>query len=142
MSNDSSDPTSDRTVHVDQYSGAPLADVRFEDYSVYGQAMAVGIAFHEGDLGIWNIALNTLVCLSVIFLSVSGVVLWWKRRPAKALRLAAPPQPKATALWQGALLIGFAISMMFPLAGLTLLTVLAADYLVLSRIPALRRVLS
>ncbi|MDF1671550.1 MAG: PepSY domain-containing protein [Roseovarius sp.] len=142
MSNDSSDPTSDRTVHVDQYTGAALTDVKFADYSVYGQAMAVGIAFHEGDLGIWNIVLNTLVCLSVIILSVSGIVLWWKRRPANTLRLAAPPRPKSIALWRGALLVGLAISMMFPLAGLTLLTVLAADYLVLSRIPPLRRVLS
>ena len=33
MSTDSPDPMSDRTVHVDRYTGNILADVRFEDYS-------------------------------------------------------------------------------------------------------------
>jgi uncharacterized iron-regulated membrane protein len=33
MSGDSTDPMGDRTVHVDQYRGKILADVRFEDYS-------------------------------------------------------------------------------------------------------------
>ena len=35
MSNDSADPTADRTVHVDQFTGHILADVAFADYSVY-----------------------------------------------------------------------------------------------------------
>lgn len=142
MSNDSANPTDDRTVHIDQYSGKILADVKFADYSVYGKGMAVGIALHEGDMGWWNIALNTIFCLSVIFVSVSGAVMWWLRRPSKAGRLAAPPMPKDMPLWQGAVLVGLAVSLAFPMAGLTLLAVLALDYLILSRIPALRQILS
>ncbi|WP_424985533.1 PepSY-associated TM helix domain-containing protein [Microbulbifer sp. S227A] len=142
MSNDSTRPTDDRTVHIDQYSGRILADVRFADYSVYGKGMAVGIALHEGDMGWWNVALNTIFCLSVIFVAISGAVMWWMRRPAGAGRLAAPPMPRDVPLWQGAVLVGLAISLAFPLAGLTLLAVLALDVLVLSRIPALRRMLS
>lgn len=142
MSNDSSDPTSDRTVHLNQYSAAVLADIKFEDYSIYGQAMAAGVAFHEGDLGVWNIALNTLVCLSVLFLSVSGTVMWWKRRPKKTLRLVAPPLPKDQTIWRGALLVGLGISLLFPLAGITLLGVLTIDYVLISRIPALGRAIS
>jgi uncharacterized iron-regulated membrane protein len=142
MSNDSAHPTDDRTVHIDQYTGKILADVRFADYSIYGKGMAVGIALHEGDMGWWNVALNTIFCLSVIFLSVSGVVMWWMRRPSKAGRLAAPPMPRDMPLWQGAVLIGLAVSLAFPMAGLTLLAVLALDFLVVSRIPALRRALS
>lgn len=95
MSNDSADPLSDRTVHIDRYTGKVLADVKFADYSPAGKAMAVGIALHEGDLaGGWNVALNTIFCLSVIFLSVSGFVMWWKRRPAGASRLVAPVVPR------------------------------------------------
>ncbi|MFT5630699.1 MAG: putative iron-regulated membrane protein [Gammaproteobacteria bacterium] len=63
MSNDSDQPTQDRTVHIDQYTGKILADVQFEDYSAYGKGMAVGIALHEGDMGWWNVALNTIFCL-------------------------------------------------------------------------------
>ncbi|MEP2781885.1 MAG: PepSY domain-containing protein [Pseudoruegeria sp.] len=142
MSNDSANPTDDRTVHIDQYTGKILADVRFADYSAYGKGMAVGIALHEGDMGVWNIVTNTLFCLSVIFVSISGAVMWWMRRPSKSGRLAAPPVPRDMPLWQGAVLVGLAVSLAFPMAGLTLLAVLALDFLVVSRVPVLRRVFS
>ncbi|MFY0646909.1 PepSY-associated TM helix domain-containing protein [Sulfitobacter geojensis] len=138
MNTDSTDPMSDRTVHIDQFTGKILADVRFADYSLAGKAMAVGIALHMGTLGLWSVLANSLVCLSVLFLCVSSVVLWWKRRPAKSGRLSAPPMPKELPLWQGAVLVGLGISMAFPLAGLALLTVLAVDLLILSRLPKLR----
>lgn len=138
MNTDSTDPMSDRTVHVDQYTGKILADVRFEDYSLAGKAMAVGIALHMGTLGLWSVLANSLVCLSVLFLCISSIVLWWKRRPVKSGRLAAPPMPKELPLWQGAVLVGLAVSMAFPMAGLALLTVLAIDALILSRLPKLR----
>ncbi|MCG3267771.1 PepSY domain-containing protein [Yoonia sp. I 8.24] len=142
MSVDSTSPTTDRTVHVDQYTGNVLADVRYADYSLAGKAMAVGIALHMGTLGLWSVLANTVVCLAVIFLCVSSLVLWWKRRPAKAGRLAAPAMPQEMPLWQGAALVGLGVSMAFPMAGLALLTVLALDTLILARIPKLRAVLS
>lgn len=141
MSNDSSDPTSDRTVHVDRYTGRILADVGYADYSVYGKAMAVGIALHEGDLGWWNVALNTVYCLGVIFLAASGVVMWWKRRPSRAFRLAAPP-PRDVPLWKGAVVIAIVLSVAFPLAGLAILGAVLIDTLVLSRLPAAKRLVS
>ncbi|MDP2122533.1 MAG: PepSY domain-containing protein [Hoeflea sp.] len=142
MSTDSTDPMSDRTVHVDRFTGNILADVRYEDYSWAGKAMAVGIALHMGTMGLWSVLANTLVCLSVLFLCVSSVVMWWKRRPAGTMRLAAPPMPKDMPLWQGAMLVALVVSLAFPMAGLTLIVVLALDQLVLSRIPAVKRALS
>lgn len=138
MNTDSTDPMSDRTVHVDQYSGKILADVRFDDYSVAGKAMAVGIALHMGTLGLWSVLANTIICLSVLFLCVSSVVLWWKRKPAHAGRLSAPPMPNELPLWQGAMFVGLAVSMAFPMAGIALLCVLAVDALILSWLPGLR----
>ena len=142
MSTDSTDPMSDRTVHIDQYTGKILADVRYDDYSLAGKAMAVGIALHMGTLGLWSVLANTVVCLAVLFLCVSSLVLWWKRRPAGASRLAAPPLPKEMPLWQGAALVGIGVSMAFPMAGIALLSVLAIDSLILSRLPGLRRALT
>lgn len=142
MSTDTTDPMSDRTVHIDQYTGKILADVRYDDYSLAGKAMAVGIALHMGTLGLWSVLANTVVCLSVLFLCVSSLVLWWKRRPAGASRLAAPPLPKEMPLWQGAALVGIGVSMAFPMAGIALLSVLAIDSLILSRLPGLRRALT
>ena len=140
MSADAEDPFSDRTVHVDRYTGNVLANVGFEDYSLAGKTMAVGTPFHMGLMGLWNLALNTLVCLSVIFLSVSGVVMWWMRRPAKvAFRLFAPKAPEARPHWRGAMVVMLAVSMAFPLAGTALLAALAIDLMVFSRIPVLRK---
>ncbi len=142
MSYDGNSPTIDRTVHVDQYTGKVLADVRYADYGVAAKAMAVGIALHEGQLGLWNFVLNALFCAAVVFTCISGVVMWWKRRPAGAGRLAAPPVPQDVPLAKGVVLIALALSMLFPLLGLTLLAVLAFDLLVLSAVPSLKRALS
>lgn len=142
MSNDAADPFSDRTVHIDRYSGKVLVDVGFSDYGAAGKAMAVGIALHEGDIGVWNIALNTIFCLSVVFLSVSGIVMWWKRRPAGANRLVAPVVPENMALWKGGAIVMVAVSLLFPLTGIVLVTVLALDMLVVRRMKPLKRALS
>ncbi|TWG95900.1 PepSY-associated transmembrane protein [Mesorhizobium sp. J18] len=53
--------------------------------------MAAGIALHQGNLGWWNIALNLLFCSAIILMAISGVVMWWKRRPKG--KLAAPLYP-------------------------------------------------
>jgi uncharacterized iron-regulated membrane protein len=142
MSNDGPDPWGDRTIHIDQYTGNVLADVQFADYSVYGKMMAVGIAFHEGDMGNWNLALNTLFCLSVIFMSVSGAVMWWKRRPEKAGRLAAPPRAQPAWRWIGAVVVVAALGLAFPMGGLAILAVVLIDQTVLRLLPGVKRALS
>ena len=142
MSNDSDNPMSDRTVHIDQYTGKVLVDVGFGDYGPAGKAMAVGIAFHEGDIGLWNLVLNTVFCLSIVFLSVSGFVMWWKRRPSGANRLVAPALPEKMGLWKTAAFIMLAVALLFPLTGIVLVAVLALDMLVIRHVKPLKRALS
>jgi uncharacterized iron-regulated membrane protein len=141
MSNDGPNPAADRTIHIDQFTGNVLADVRYSDYSAYAKAMAWGVAFHEGDLGLWNIALNTTFCLGVIFLAISGLVMWWKRRPAGS-RLGAPPRPADIPYAKGAILITLALSLAFPMLGLTLLAVMVLDLVLLTAVPPLKRLVS
>jgi uncharacterized iron-regulated membrane protein len=141
MSYDGASPTLDRTVHVDQFTGKVLADVRYADYGVAAKAMAVGIALHEGQLGLWNFVLNAVFCVAVVFICVSGLVMWWKRRPAGA-RLGAPPRPEVVPYAKGAILITLALSLAFPMLGLTLLAVMALDLVILSALPPLKRLLN
>lgn len=142
MSNDGPNPAADRTIHIDQYSGNVLADVRYADYSPYAKAMAWGIAFHEGDMGVWNLVLNTAFCLSVMIVSLSGLVMWWKRRPSGAARVAAPPKPRDLPLWKGAAGLVVALGLLFPMAGVAIAAVLMVDQTVLRLLPSLKRVVS
>lgn len=139
QSYDGGSPTADRTVHVDQYSGKILADIRFRDYSLGGKSMAVGISLHEGQLGWWNIALNGLFCAGVLTLCVSGIVMWWMRRPKGTWRLGAPVAPPNLPYWKGAVFVMLALSLAFPLTGITLLGVLGLDLLVTRLFPGLRQ---
>jgi len=145
MSGDSVMPTGDRTIHIDQYSGKVLAEVGFADYSLGAKSMAVGTALHQGDLGWWNVIANTLFCLTVIFLCISGIVMWWLRRPANrdinGMHLSPPPMPRNLPLWKGAVFVMLALSLAFPLTGITLVTVLAIDVLIVSNVPVLKRAL-
>jgi uncharacterized iron-regulated membrane protein len=142
MSNDSANPVDDRIVHIDQYSGKILADVGFADYGVAGKAMAAGIAFHEGDMGLWNLVLVTVFCLSIIFLSVSGFVMWFKRRPRGATRLVAPTVSEPGPLWKTGAVVMLAVSLLFPLSGAVLIAVLLLDLLVIRHIAPLKKTLS
>ena len=138
---DAQNPFSDKTVHVDRYTGKVLAKVTFDDYSLAGKTMAVSIPLHMGLVTIWNVILNTLVCLSIITLGVSGVIMWWKRRPKNSgFTLSAPKAPSKLAHWHNAMIIMLVLSLAFPLVGITLISVLILDTLILSRIPALKKV--
>ena len=138
MSGDLKNPTQDRTVHVDQYSGRVIAEAAFSDYSLVAKGMAVGIALHQGDLGLWNAVLNLLFCAATVFLCVSGIVMWWKRRPARNWRLVAPPVPRDLPLWKTGAVVMCVVALAFPLSGAVLLAVLLLDWLVISRLPALK----
>ena len=140
MSYDSPNPTSDRTVHVDQYTGKILASVGYADYSLPGKAMAIGIALHEGQMGLWNVVLNFAFCIMILTICISGIAMWWIRRPSKVFRLGPPPMPENFPLWKNAAIIAVLLSIAFPLVGATLIAAILLDVILLSRVPVLKRI--
>lgn len=133
------DPLRQATLHVDQYSGKVLADVRWHDYGLVPKATEMGIALHEGRyFGLANQLLMLFAALVVIVLAVSGAVMWLRRRPAKTL--GAPAMPPNFPLWKGAVAIIVVMGLAFPMVGVSLAIVLSLDYLLLRHIPALRRI--
>lgn len=127
MDGDTTNPMGDRTVHLDQYTGKILADVKFADYSLAGKAMAVGIALHQANTGLWNTVLNTLFCLTVMLMCVSGIVMWWKRRPAGTI--GTPLYPKDYRVPRTILAIAAVVSVLFPLTGLGIVVFALIDFL-------------
>lgn len=142
MNGDMSNPFHDRFVHVDRYTGRILAQAAYADYSPIAKAMAVGIALHQGDVGLWSAWANVLFCLAVVLLCVSGIVMWWLRRPKGSGRLAAPSVPSPGPLWKGGALVMLLTALAFPLAGGVLLTALLLDWLLISRVSTLKTALS
>ncbi|HEZ4505917.1 TPA: PepSY domain-containing protein [Neisseria meningitidis] len=139
MSYDMISPFADRTVHIDQYSGKILADIRFDDYNPFGKFMAASIALHMGTLGWWSVLANVLFCLAVIFIGISGCVMWWKRRPTGAVGIVPPAQKVKLPVWWMMALPLLAIALLFPTALLAIAVIWLLDTLLLSRIPVLRR---
>ena len=73
-------------LHIDQYSGKVLANMRFKDFGRLGKFYTFGIIAHEGQLfGLANQLLGLIACLGVITLAVTGVMMWWSRRPKSGL---------------------------------------------------------
>jgi uncharacterized iron-regulated membrane protein len=134
------DPRQSRTVHIDQYSGAMLASIGWEEYGVVPRAVELGIALHEGRFfGLPNQLLMLSAALLAMLLPITGLVMWWRRRPRG--RLGAPAMPQLRVM-PGLLAIIVLLGLAFPLVGISLSVVLLLDWLLLSRISVLRRVLS
>ncbi|MEQ2354378.1 PepSY-associated TM helix domain-containing protein [Pseudoalteromonas piscicida] len=138
MGGDISDPRRDRTSHFDQYSGHLLMDVTWQDYSWFAKFMAAGTSLHQGDVSIVNKILNIVFCLAFIFVSVSGVVMWWLRRPSRSKSLGAPPQFQHEGIWKLGLGTLILICIAFPVGGFVIVSVLALDWLLFNRIEKLK----
>jgi len=124
------DPRNDATLHVDQYTGKVLADVRWQQYSSVARATEVGVMLHEGKMfGPFNQIVVLVVCLMILLSAVSGLVIWWKRRPQG--RLGVPPLRHDLPRWRTAAGVMLVLSLTFPLVGVSMVVVWVVDSLVL-----------
>ena len=125
-------PQGQRTLQIDQYSGAILGDIGFADYGAIAKAVEWGVALHLGNyFGRLNQLVMLLPCIGIVGLVVSGSVMWWRRRPAGTL--GAPPRPTQRRLGTGIWAIILTLGIVFPLAGLSMVLVGAMDRLLVTR---------
>lgn len=125
-------PEGQRNIHLDQYSGAVLNDVSFSDYGVGAKAVEWGVQLHMGNyFGVPNQILMLFAALGGAALSITGPVMWLKRRKAG---LGAPePSASAGIVWSTVALL-IALGVIFPALGVTALCIFILERLVLSRI--------
>nr|WP_230875720.1 PepSY domain-containing protein [Paenibacillus campinasensis] len=130
-------PGNDATLHIDQYSGAVLTDVRFKDYGLMAKGVTLGIALHEGRLfGLANQILGLITCIGIMLMVVSSYFMWRKRKPQG--KLGAPARPKDRRITIGVMIIMLVLGVLMPLVGLSLIIVLLLDLLIIRRIRALK----
>lgn len=117
------------TVHHDRWTGEEILRIEFTDHNPVDRFMALGVAFHEGALFGWlNQVVGVIAALGVILLSLTGGLMWWRRRPKG--RLGTPPMPTDKRLAAGVMALIIALGLFLPMAGLTLVIALAVDLLV------------
>lgn len=126
------DPKDERTLYIDQYSGAVLKDIRYGDYGAVSKAVSYGTSLHMGRyFGLANQILCAVISLGLAAMAVTGCVMWWKRRPQRSLgapsrERAAPPMRG----WKAGLVL---LGIVFPLMGVTLVAVWCADRAIFGR---------
>ncbi len=113
-------------LHLDQYSGSVLADVRYRDFGLLGRFGLWAIIAHEGHLfGLLNQILGTCAALGVLLIAVAGLRLWRIRASVPAGARALGPLPLPVKL-------GLAfLAVLLPLLAASLAAIFAVDRLVL-----------
>ena len=126
-------PSEERTVHVDRYGGQVVSTYGFEDYPLLAKVVSQGIGLHEGrSLGLVSFWGALLMCLGVMFMCVSGPLMWWRRRPRGATMGA--PRGRLPLRASPLLLVGLvALGVFLPVFGVSVLVVLLLDRVVLRR---------
>ncbi|MFV3075464.1 PepSY-associated TM helix domain-containing protein [Niveispirillum fermenti] len=118
-------PQGQRSLYIDQYSGALLREVSYADYGWGAQAVELGVQLHMGNyFGLTNQILMLIPCIGIVVLSITGPWMWWKRRPQGKLGVPKVPGP---AKLRNLVLITLGLCALFPLAGASPLAVLVGD---------------
>lgn len=120
------DPKAERTLHIDPHDGRVVRDISYDDYGAVARAVSYGTSLHMGRyFGMANQIICAAISLGLMTLAISGFVMWWKRRPARAL--AAPKHPAAIPPMR-AWGIGLGVlGAIFPMMGATMLAVWVLD---------------
>lgn len=123
---------------VNGQTGEIVSRENFRDRHIVDQIVGFGIAAHEGRLFGWpNQMLGLLTAAGLVLLSVSGVVMWWRRRDTAVL---GAPKALIPPRWSfGLVAIVLLLGIALPLFGLSLLLVLALEWMLLRRIPPVAR---
>jgi uncharacterized iron-regulated membrane protein len=128
------------TLQLDGQTGQILSRQTFADRPWPDRVIGVGIAAHEGQLfAPWNQALGLFTAVGLWLVSISAIVLWWRRRAVGTLGAPLPsPRPHAVAPF---LVLTVMLALLFPLFGISLLLVLSIERGLLRRFAATRHFL-
>jgi uncharacterized iron-regulated membrane protein len=113
---------------IDRYSRRTLVRTTWDDYPPIPRAVATGVDLHEGTFfGRANQWLNTAVATSLVWLSITGLLSWWWRRPRDGRTpLAAPPRLQGP-LPRWVLATGAVLCAAMPLLGLSVFALWLLD---------------
>ena len=122
------DLSQQRFLHLDQYTGTVLSKATWADFPIGGAAQTIGIRLHQGELfGTANLVIMLLACIALVIIAVSGIMMWWIRRPKG--QLAPPPQGAPFSASKPMLAITILFALFFPLVGVSIALVVSGEQL-------------
>ena len=118
---------------LDRKDASVVAEAGWNDFPLIARTVATGVSIHEGDffgrIGPW---LNTLFASALVWISISGFMAWWRRKPAHAM--GTPPRPSRP--WPLWLKVGsVALFALLPLLALSAALLWLVERLCLSLTP-------
>ncbi len=130
-----------QTIRYDASASRVIDRESFSDRHWLDQMVGQGIALHEGQrFGLLNQLIALLATTALVMLSLTGMILWWRRRNGPGLSPPVANRSQSTARriswFRGAVLatVGVALAIYLPLFGATLFSVLLLERSLLIRI--------
>lgn len=128
-----------RTLYLNQFTGATIANATAAQDGALSRLTSFGIAMHMGNqFGVVTRIIATVAALGVILSVATGLLMWWKRRPAGKTGLPSPagaatradtPRRAVIAVSVAAVTLG----VIYPVFGVSLLVVLAVEAVLAAR---------
>ncbi len=124
-------------LRMDPTTGEVVSRSDFSNKLFLDRLVAVGIAWHEGQLCGWpNQLLGVLTALGLLLLCFSSVVMWWRRRAVGVLGAPRPIDGRRCKLLVVAVIC---LAIYLPLFAASLVVVRGIEWLVLRRIEPVRQ---
>ncbi|MCG9916278.1 MAG: PepSY domain-containing protein [Phenylobacterium sp.] len=115
-----------RTLYIAP-DGQVSADIAYGDFGPAAQVIEWGVATHQGrQYGEFNRWLMLAGCVAIWVLALSGLAMWWLRRPRG--RLGIPPRTTSPRRHLVLVLVVTPFALIFPLVGGSLMFAVAVDF--------------
>ncbi len=116
------------TINYDAATGQELARERFADRHPIDRVVGYGQAWHEGALfGAINQAIGVLTATALVTMSVTGFLMWRRRKPAGVLGAPALPADRRKPLFVA--IATLVLALLLPLLAASLLLLWLTDLL-------------
>lgn len=122
-----------RTLYLNQFTGQTITNATAAQDGALSRLTSFGIAMHMGNqYGLLTRITATMACLGVLISVFTGLLMWWKRRPAgnsglpgRTSTTTAANTPKRAVIVVA--IVAVVLGAIFPVFGVSMLVVLAIE---------------
>jgi uncharacterized iron-regulated membrane protein len=128
-----------RTLYLNQFTGRTITNATAAQDGALSRLTSFGIAMHMGtQFGLLTRILATIACLGVLVSALTGLLMWWHRRPSGGSGLPGPASAGTRANTPRRAVVAVAVAavalgLLFPVFGVSLLAVLAVEAVLVKR---------